>query len=420
MMTPIARYTPPVTATLAILALFAGASPLSAQEACSANSEWQIPGRVVDRMTTLTGAQDWKISKPQIAAMIEHSRRLMDVILKIEEIAKPVGLQVGWARAVGDAEPGHFTLADQPYPLGVEAMIFGFTCSEGVVSRRWTHADAGVSISMNSAAEILNNTDATVRGQPVYALNLDLGAFRGHRLFMPATASPKDRAYYTRFVLVTRPGRSPFTYVTKGEFFDYLAAELNRNEAPETARAATTVTVRPKAEQEAAVQRRIKEIEGYNISESAKQARIKRVLADAKSDEQLKEEAVARSTASFAKMRARLLAMRSGLSAAQLLEPASIQAGTSTFYALLANEDWSFVNPVIDTSCYPGCTFGQYLVTLNRDYFDWSLPRTAPQLYVVRLGTLGLPEQNAPSWRRIRDEALAKLDFGTLASLLPR
>ena len=419
-MTPIARNTPPMMATFAILAFLARASPLSAQEACSANSEWQVPGRVVDRMTTLTGSQDWKISKPQIATMIEHSRKLMDVVLKIEEIAKPVGFQVGWARAVGDAEPGHFTLVDQPYPLRVEAMIFGFACPGGIVKRRWTDADAGVSISMNSAVELLNATNATIRGQPVYALNLDLGTFRGHRLFMPATASPKDRAYYTRFALVARPGRSPFTYVTKGEFFDHLAGELDKNEPIETARAASAVRVRPKAEQEEAIKRRIKEIEGYNISESARQARIKRVLADAKSDEQLRDEAVARSTASFANMRARLQAMRSGLSAAQLLEPASIQAGTSTHYALLESEAWYFVNPVIDTSCYPGCTFGQYLVTLNRDYFDWSLPRTAPQLYVVGVGTLGLPEERSPSWRRIRDEALARIGLDALAETLPK
>jgi hypothetical protein len=112
--------------------------------------------------------------------------------------------------------------------------------------------------------------------------------------------------------------------------------------------------------------------------------------------------------------------MRSGLTPGQLQEPASIQAGTSTFYTLLQNEEWSFVNPVIDTSCYPGCRFGQYLVTLNRDYFEWSLPRAAPQLYVVRVDTLGLPEQQAPSWRRLRDEALAKIDLDALAATLPK
>jgi hypothetical protein len=371
-------------------------------------------------MTTLTGAGDWKIPKPQVAAMLDHSRRLMELVLKLDDIARPLGLQVGWARAVGDAEPGYYTLADQPFPMSVEAMIFGFACPEGVVRRRWADADAGVAISMNSASNILNTSDVVIRGQPVYALDLDLGEFRGHRLFMPATASLADVGHYTRRVLVTRPGRSPFTRVTKGEFFDYLAAELDKNEGPETARAASTVTVRPKAEQEDAIKRHIKEIEGYNISDAAKQARIKRVLADAKSDEQLREEAIAGSTARFAKMRTRLAQMRSGLTAAQLQEPASIQAGTSTFYALLGNEDWSFVSPLVDTSCQAGCRFGQYLVTLNRDYFDWSLPRTAPQLYVVTLTTLGLPDERAPSWRRIRKDALEKIDRDALAAMLPK
>lgn len=404
-----------------LLALLEGAAPVFAEEKCSGGSEREITGIVQNRRVDTAGAEDWKIPRAQVATILGHSSRLMDLILKIEEIGRPKGLQVGWGRAVGSPGPGRLTLEDQPCPLEVEAMIFGFACPEGIVRRRWTDADGGISISVNSLFNILDNTGAVIGNRRVYALNSDLGEFRGHRLFMPASTDLRDRAAYERSVLVARPGRLPFTYVTRGEFLDYLASELAKNEAKETARAASTVKVRPREEQEAAIKRRIKEIEGYNISESAKQARIRRVLADARSDAQARETAAAAATAHFARMRERLDAIRVGFTQEQLREPATIPAGTSTHFNILESRDWKFVSPVIDENCRPPqCRHGQYLVTLNGKYYDQRLPRTAPQVFVVTVAMRGYPEKMAPSVRGIRDGALEAFDFDALAAMLPK
>ncbi|MEW5900641.1 MAG: hypothetical protein AB1715_04170, partial [Acidobacteriota bacterium] len=293
-------------------------------------------------------------------------------------------------------------------------------CLDGKVARRWTDADAGLSIDVNSLFDILDNTGATLNAKKVYMLHFDLGEYRGYRLFMPYTNNPKDQNRYKRSVLVTRPGRLPFTYVTRKEALDYLRAEVQKAAKAEAARAASTVSIRPKEEQEAAKKRRIEEIQGYSISESAKKARIDRFLADFKTDEQLRDEAVAKATAISEARRKRLDKVQGGYTDAQLQEPAVIPAQTGLHVTRLDSEDWGFVSSKIDLTedCYPRCKFGQYLVTLNENYYDTNLPPTAFQFFVFTVGSTGIPGDMCPDRRRIREETLSAFNFEALAAML--
>ncbi len=407
---------------LAVLALSAAvpAASARAQEPCAAGSEWEIPGIVQDRATHTAGAQDWKIPPAQVQAMLGHARGLIDLLLRPDFIARPRGMQIGYYRAVGSPTPGTSTLDKQPYPLHVEAMIFSFGCAGGKVTRRWTDADAGLSIDTNSLFDILEHTGMTLDGRKVYKLHLDLGEHRGHRLFMPPVTQPLDASRVQRSVLVAREGRLPFAHVSRKQVLDYLRAQVESASKVETERAASTVTIRPREEQEAEKERRIAEIQSYAISDSAKKARIERLLADHKTDEQRRDEAVARQSGLFAARLKRLDTIQSGYTAAQFQEPAVVPGPSDVSYSVLDRDDWNFVSPAVDLSvdCYPRCRYGQYLVTLDDGYYDPSLPRSAPQVFVVTLGWRDDPKSVRPSKARLRDESLALFDFAALEAML--
>jgi len=411
-------------ATVVLGALLGSAAPVKGQEPCRDRSEWTIPGIVRDMVTQTGGAEGWKISKAQVSTIVSQANKLADIILALDYLRNPVGMQVGYYRAIGTPGPafrgGPGSLEGQPFPLHVEAMIFSFWCINGKVGRRWTDADMGVSIDVNTMFNILDNTTAVIDGKRLYMLKFDLGTFRGHKLFMPYTNQPRDETHYQRSVLIARPDKLPYTHITRRQLLDYMEAEMEKAAPIEAARAASTGQVRPKEEQEAGIKKRIEEIKSYNIGEAAKKARIDRVLADFKTDEQLRDEAVARSKAEFDAMRKRLKELRSKYSEAQLQEPAVVPAQTGVYYNHLTDASWDFADPKIDLNddCYPRCKFGQYVVTPNEDYFDKSLPRTSFQYFVVTLSAPGDPAKMSPSQLRIRKETLESLDFGALEAML--
>ena len=349
-----------IVSTLALIVVAHGAH-LRAQEPCAAHSEWEVAGTLREMPAQTAGARDWKIPAKELSAITAQARGLVELLSRLDFVAHPKGMQVGHYRAIGTPTPGTSTLEKQPYPRHVEAMFFPFVCVDGTVKRRWTDADVGLSIDVNTLFSVLDNTQMTLNGKPVYELHLDLGEYRGHRLFMPPTSQPRDPSGFDRSVLVARPGRLPFAYVTRQQLLDYWAAEMDRASGAQPGMA----------------------------------------------------------NAPFVARRKRLDALRARYTAGQLREPAVIPARSSTFWGALDAEGWDFVSPTVDPSadCAPRCRFGQYLVTLDADYFDPTMPASSPQFFVVTIGWMGTPD-DSPTKKRIRDESLASFDFDAFAAMM--
>lgn len=410
-----------IGATLPGLAALAGGTPAYGQEPCANDSQWMVPGVLADRGLHTSGTQGWKMAPAQVTTVTTQAKALLDLLKRFDFVTDPVGMQVGVYRAIGTPAPGTFTLEEQPYPIHAEAMFFPFVCRNGTIARRWTDASGGLSVDVNSLFEILDKTGETINGREVYALHPDLGEYRGHRMFMPyswAIANQpraKTAGSYDRSVLVARQGALPFTHVTRKELVDQWRATTQAKLPVEVSRAMTYATIRPPEEQEAEKRRGLEAIQKLNISEASKQTRTARFLTDYRTDEQRRDETVAKVKATFEATLKTVDDVERRYDAAALGAPAVIPAGSSASSPTTLD-----TNPAVDltTDCYPKCAaLGQYLVTINEAYYDKRLPKTAVQFFVVNLGWAAGANGNA-MWLRLKDEGLAKFDFDALVAML--
>jgi hypothetical protein len=175
------------------------------------------------------------------------------------------------------------------------------------------------------------------------------------------------------------------------------------------------------AEQLAAKQRRLDEIDRMNTGNDARESRRQRYLKDWRSDEQEHEAGVARGGAFWDARLARVDAVRAVLSPQELKEPASLHH--NNLDPIGVTERWGFTPPKTDRHiCNHDCRHGQVLVTLDPAFFAGKTPRTAARLLVLRL------VWDAYEHKRSRDavneqllEGLQqRIDFKRIGALLER
>lgn len=207
---------------------------------------------------------------------------------------------------------------------------------------------------------------------------------------------------------------------------EQLRADVRKYREQAVKTAPSIVPVRAAAEQEAALKRRIEEIEkDAYLGAAAKAKRIERLKADYRTDEQRQGATVAKAGAMYDAALRRLDDVERSFTPAQLEEPALLQPNDVHPNSVLANDatTWGFSQPKTDDHyCDHHCRHGQRLVTIDPAYADPRLPRIAPQFFLVALQWRGVPGSDArdPFVERIAAEFLAKFDYDKLASLLGR
>jgi hypothetical protein len=175
------------------------------------------------------------------------------------------------------------------------------------------------------------------------------------------------------------------------------------------------------AEQLAAKQRRLDEIDRMNTGNDARESRRQRYLKDWRSDEQEHEAGVARGMAFWDARLARVDAVRAGLSPQELKEPASLHH--RDLYPTGISDSWNFTPPKTDRHiCNHDCRHGQVLVTIDPSFFAGKAPRTAACLLVLRLVWDAYEHKQARDAisEQLLDGLQERIDFDRLGALLGR
>lgn len=361
-----------------------------------------------------SGAGEYNLAKGELATILTR----MDFFgALIEKAVMPIkGVTGSWSRIVGYSP----ILEGGSVVQQVSGKVSMRICKDGAFKA--DHPAGRPTISVNWLWNTLENSSIEGGGRQYYFLNYPIGEVRGY----PLTERPYGAAWggdvhlLRRSVLVTKPGRLPFRYVTRREYLAIARGVTEESKAKAAAMWRSSRPVRPAAEQEAEKKRELEKIEREQNANRRRNL-LARYLAEYRTDEEKRAEAVSKSDADHDARLARIAEVERFYSPAQLDEPAILSQGGNP---ALINRTWTFSNDLkTDRNhlCTWECTHGQHLVVIDESYFDRKLPRGAPQLFEVifEWDTRVQDQYRDPIAEAVRDAYFAGLDFDALAALLP-
>ncbi len=289
----------------------------------------------------------------------------VDKMQKILQAAypDPKGIEAGWYRGItGDA-----AVKDGPAPYSLEALFLAYYCNgkkvevgdeTGTWFYVWTNQVSGWFAEYEKYYRI--------QKQPVYLLQKRSGTLNGYPLY-EGIYNGKANSRYSRFIMLMRPGSSPYVPVTEKQF---LQAFLNYNEKRFTknfqAQLERSQHYKTAEEEEAIKQAGLKGIEKVYTPES-RERRKADYLKNYKTDKQQKEEWLAKLSKNFEEDMKPAHALLDNGVAEELEQPAILDfENLLTFKHFITAEQG-----------------GRELVRLNPDYFNTVLPKYIPQLLVV-------------------------------------
>lgn len=175
----------------------------------------------------------------------------------------------------------------------------------------------------------------------------------------------KDTSYTA--YLITYPGKMPYRKVSRKEYLNFIRTEFIQEKQKKINDPSIPVyyPIRPAAEQQAAKQKTMDDIRAGKWG-SNPEARLKRYLAEYKTDEELREEGIAKSVAYVQESIDRIDRLLNS-SADELLLPAEVSTqGVKQQFKGFAqdNEGWR-------------------VIKLDSSYFNLTLPRSVPQFFTV-------------------------------------
>lgn len=242
---------------------------------------------------------------------------------------EPRGTEAGWYRSMINNP----LVKDGPVPYQLTGMFLQYFCNTNVTPTRlerggetgtWFYVYAN---HFNWFADY--NMFFTVSGNPVFLLTRKVGAFKGYPLYEGIHNQNSNTGInYSRAIIMTRPGQSPYVPVTRRQF---LKAYLEHNE----------------------------------IRKTQQVAAFEKTYA---TDQRRREDAVRRVGKSFDDDMQPARDLLSTLSEEAAGQPAILDKGQygGDFESFTTEEQG-----------------GRMLVRLNPAYFDAKLPRSVPQFLIV-------------------------------------
>ena len=301
---------------------------------------------------------------PQVISRIDKMQKLLQAAYP-----QPNGMEAGWYHSIS----GNAAVKTGPVPYALDALFLAYHCSyEKKIESESETRGGETGTWFYVWANQLNNWFADyikfyiIQKQPVYLLNKKIGALNGYPLYEGIlNGTSNTGTSYSRAVIITRTGQSPYLPVTQKQF---LKAFLNYNEKkfPKALAFETNRTVKTDAQEEEAKKGGLEYIaKGYKAD--AVERRKADYLKNYKTDQQRKEANIAQMKKTY----------EDGMKPARDLLADSLKADLEQPAILDFNNLLTFKEFTTEEKG------GQQLVRLNPNYFNMTLPRYVPQFLIV-------------------------------------
>ena len=305
----------------------------------------------------------------------------------------PKGIEAGWYRGIS----GKALVKGGAVPYGLNAMLSPYFCNSNKMqladeSGTWLYVWAN---QFNWFAEYIS--EFLIKQQPVYLLTQRDGEINGFAVYKGQHNEHSNTGIkYSRAVIITRNGQSPYIPVTKKE---YLKAFIlfNGKKLPEAlAGIEKGFIVKTDALEEDAKQKALESI-AKNYSANVVERRKTEFLKNYKTDKQQKEEWLAKTKKSYQDIMKPVQDILENSTDQDLEQP-----------AIIDNVDFLKFNGFSSEA-----KSGRQLVYLNPSYFNNALPKYIPQLLIVywRWNKAVAPEN-------FKNQFEASFDFNALKAMI--
>ena len=375
------------TFVLCIL-FFLSAQFILAQQPCNDEILMAIKGKWVKRPDANMKAGN----QAQVINRVDKMQQLLQAAYP-----DPKGIVAGWYRSMGGYNSLVNSNADS-YVLN--ALFKAYYCNSNV-NKLLLGGETGTwfYVWVNKFSWFVQPVDYfTVKQQPVYLLTPKVGEFNGYPLYNGIHNENSNTGIkYSRAIIITRDGQSPYTPVTKKQ---YLQAFLNYNEKKlpeELASLEKNTPVKTDEEEEANKKNQLEKIDKSTIPNKAKAKDY--FLRGYVTDKQRKEQWIAKTKERYETEMKPVKELLANSTEEELQQPAIIK--------------------FLDISSFKGFSTeaqgGQQLVRLNPDYFDSNLPKYVPQFLIVYWRwDKGKAEEN------FKNELEANFDFNALKAMIDK
>lgn len=294
---------------------------------------------------------------PQVNSRIDKMQKLLQAAYP-----DPKGIEAEWYRSIS----GNPEVKAGLVPYALDALFLAYSCNTyenkiepGGETGTWFYVWANQLSSW--FAEFIKYY--IIQKQPVYLLNKKIGALNGYPLYEGNYNRTGER--YSRAIILTRTRQSPYLPVTQKQF---LKAFLNYNEKkfPKTLAFQTNRTVLTDEEEEVQKKKNLETIE--RVTAPGKVAKAKDdFLRNYVTSWQRKEADIAQTKKRYEDDMKPARDLLADSLKTDLNQPAILD-----FDNLLTFKEFSTEEKE-----------GRQLVRLNPDYFDITLPKYVPQLFIV-------------------------------------
>ncbi len=298
---------------------------------------------------------------PQVNSRIDKMQKLLQAAYP-----EPKGMEAGWYRSIS----GNAEVKSGPVPYALDVLFLAYHCNnEKKIESESETREGETGTWFYIWANQLNSWFAEyikiyiIQKQPVYLLPKKTGVLNGYPLYEGNYNRTGER--YSRAIILTRIGQSPYLPVTQKQF---LKAFLNYNGKKNQKALDFEInrTVKTDEEEETNKKENLKIIERVTPADKLAQAKDN-FLRNYVTSRQQKE-------ADIAQMKKRY---------EEEMKPAQDQLADSLKADLEQPAILDFDNLLTFKEFSTEEKGGRQLVRLNPDYFDMTLPKYVPQLFIV-------------------------------------
>jgi hypothetical protein len=396
---------------MAVLLLCCGFANQIEKRACTAESFLDAPGKWIKIADDINNPI---IPAAQVPPLLKKMEAYFDLLRGA--VREPSGFDAQWYRSIR----GEPLFKNGPQRHEVTAGFFRFSCDNGVLEPDLEYSDQ-VAVMANDFWHMSGIARFNIGGKRALILGSPIGEIRGYPLLEPNySAINAGLAHSYKWVaLVTRPGKSPFRYLTRKEVLDHPKAVNEKKRTEALALAEQLNPIRPQPVQEAEKEKELARFINGAKDERQRQNWTERFNKDYRTDAQKREEAQRKMNSIHDAVLKRLQTVEAR-DAALLQEPALVRGWLINE---APNESFDFAPPKKDRHICAGLCgepHGKPLVTIDESYFDPSLPRSSPQFFIVtfRWEATERNKYRDPKFEKLRDEFFERFDFDRLAAML--
>ena len=323
----------------------------------------------------------------------------IDKMQKLLQAAYPdlKGIQAEWYRSIsGDA-----LMKGGPVPYELDALFLAYYCNTyenkiepGGETGTWFYVWAN---QLNWFAKYINIY--TIHKLPVYLLNKKIGALNGYPLYEGINNGTSNTGtVYSRAVMITRPGQSPYLPVTKKQFLKAFVNYHEKRNPKFIADLEKNTTVLTDEEEEAYKEKQLAKIEQVTPADKLSRAKDN-FLRNYVTSRQRKEASIAQSKKFYEEELKPARTLLADSLNTDLEQPAILDYNNLLEYKEFTTEKEG----------------GQQLVRLNPDYFNMTLQKYVPQLLIVYWSwDKGKPQEN------FKKQIEANFNFNALKEMIDK